>query len=62
MDIGIGVPSHELVPFGVDGVDLSDDVLEVGPGFGATARVLVDRTARLSVVELDPGYCERVRA
>ena len=53
---------YELVPFGVDGVDLGDDVLEIGPGFGATTRVLAERTARLSVLELDPAYCERLRA
>ena len=53
---------HELVPFGVDGVKLGDDVLEIGPGFGATTRVLAGQVDRLSVVELDPGYCERLRA
>jgi ubiquinone/menaquinone biosynthesis C-methylase UbiE len=53
---------HELVPFGVDGVDLGDDVLEIGPGFGATTRVLADRLGQLSVVELDPGYVRRLRA
>ena len=53
---------HELVPFGVDGVKLGDDVLEIGPGFGATTRVLAGQLERLSVVELDPGYCERLRA
>jgi phospholipid N-methyltransferase len=53
---------QELVPFGVAGVELGDDVLEVGPGFGATTRVLVERLARLSVLELDPRYCERLRA
>ncbi|MGN6869221.1 MAG: class I SAM-dependent methyltransferase [Solirubrobacteraceae bacterium] len=56
------VAEQELVPFGVDGVELGDDVLEIGPGFGATTRVLAERTARLSVLELDPGYCERLRA
>jgi ubiquinone/menaquinone biosynthesis C-methylase UbiE len=56
------VAEHELVPWGVKGVDLGDDVLEIGPGFGATTRVLADRLPRLSVVELDPGYCERLRA
>ena len=56
------VAEHELVPFGVHGVDLGDDVLEVGPGFGATTRVLAPRVDRLTVVELDPGYCERLRA
>ncbi len=53
---------HELVPFGVDGVDVGDDVLEIGPGFGATTRVLAERLPRLSVLELDPGYCRRLRA
>jgi ubiquinone/menaquinone biosynthesis C-methylase UbiE len=53
---------HELVPFGVDGIDLGDDVLEIGPGFGATTRVLAGRVSRLSVVELDPRYCERLRS
>jgi SAM-dependent methyltransferase len=53
---------HELVPWGVDGVDLGDDVLEVGPGFGATTRVLAPRLDRLSVLELDPAYCARLRA
>ncbi|MBV9920741.1 MAG: class I SAM-dependent methyltransferase [Pseudonocardia sp.] len=56
------VAENELVPFGVDGVELGDDVLEVGPGFGATTRVLAGRLPRLSVLELDPGYCERLRS
>jgi ubiquinone/menaquinone biosynthesis C-methylase UbiE len=53
---------RELVPWGLKGVELGDDVLEVGPGFGATTRVLADRLPRLSVLELDPGYCRRLRA
>src|SRR5438309_5742178 len=55
---------HALVPWGVKGVELGDEVLEIGPGFGATTRVLAERLAgvRLSVLELDPGYCERLRA
>ncbi len=53
---------HELVPWGTKGVDLGDDVLEIGPGFGVTTRVLAQRLDRLSVLELDPGYCERLRA
>lgn len=56
------VAEQELVPWGVKGLDLGDDVLEVGPGFGATTRVLAQRLDRLSVLELDPGYCERLRA
>jgi ubiquinone/menaquinone biosynthesis C-methylase UbiE len=53
---------RELVPWGLKGLELGDDVLEVGPGFGATTRVLTDRLGRLSVLELDPGYCRRLRA
>jgi ubiquinone/menaquinone biosynthesis C-methylase UbiE len=53
---------RELVPFGTDGVELGDDVLEVGPGFGATTRVLARKLPQLTVLELDPRYCQRLRA
>jgi ubiquinone/menaquinone biosynthesis C-methylase UbiE len=53
---------EELIPFGVGSVELGEDVLEIGPGFGATTRVLARRSGRLSVLELDPGYCERLRS
>ena len=53
---------RELVPWGVKGVELGDDVLEIGPGFGATTRVLAPRLERLTVLELDAGYCRRLRA
>ncbi|MGB9183819.1 MAG: class I SAM-dependent methyltransferase [Solirubrobacteraceae bacterium] len=53
---------HELIPWGLEGVELGDDVLELGPGFGATTRLLVDRVARLTVLELDERYCRRLRA
>jgi SAM-dependent methyltransferase len=52
----------ELLPWGLQGVELGDEVLEVGPGFGATTRVLSSRPGRLTVLELDRGYCERLRA
>ena len=51
----------ELIPWGVGKADLGDDVLEIGPGFGATTEVLARRPGRLSVLELDSGYCERLR-
>jgi ubiquinone/menaquinone biosynthesis C-methylase UbiE len=50
-----------LLPWGLAGVDLGDDVLEIGPGFGATTRVLARRSGSLTVVELSEGYCERLR-
>jgi len=52
---------RELLPWGLREVDLGDDVLEIGPGFGATSRVLVSRAERLTILELEPRYCERLR-
>ena len=51
---------RELVPWGLDGVELGERVLEIGPGFGATTRVLARRLGRLDVLELDRRYCERL--
>jgi ubiquinone/menaquinone biosynthesis C-methylase UbiE len=52
---------RKLLPWGLAGVDLGDDVLEIGPGFGATTRVLARRPGALTVVELSESYCERLR-
>jgi SAM-dependent methyltransferase len=51
----------ELLPWGLKGCELGDDVLEIGPGFGATTRVLARQLPKLTVLELDAGYCERLR-
>ena len=55
---------HDLIPWGLRDVELGDDVLEIGPGFGATTRLLVrERGARrLTVVELEERYCQKLRA
>ncbi|MQA98276.1 MAG: methyltransferase domain-containing protein [Streptosporangiales bacterium] len=45
----------QLLPWALNGVDLGDDVLEIGPGYGATTRVLIDRAPRLTAIELDPA-------
>jgi ubiquinone/menaquinone biosynthesis C-methylase UbiE len=52
---------HELLPWGLAGVELGEEVLEIGPGFGATTQVLADQASSLTVLELDAGYCERLR-
>jgi ubiquinone/menaquinone biosynthesis C-methylase UbiE len=52
---------RELLPWGLAGVDLGDEVLEIGPGFGATTRVLARRPGSLTVIELAKSYCERLR-
>lgn len=51
---------RELVPWCLDGVELGEDVLEVGPGFGATTRVLARRPGRLTALELEERYCHRL--
>jgi SAM-dependent methyltransferase len=50
---------EELVfPLALDGVDLGDDVLEIGPGPGFVTDTLKDRTARVTAVEIDPVLYE----
>ncbi len=51
---------RELVPWGLEGLSLGGQVLELGPGFGATTRVLVRQLGKLDVLELDRRYCERL--
>jgi ubiquinone/menaquinone biosynthesis C-methylase UbiE len=52
---------RELLPWGLADVELGENVLEIGPGFGATTRILARRPGKLSVVELDERYCTRLR-
>lgn len=42
--------------------DLGGDLLEVGPGPGATTEWLRHRVGRLTAVEIDPGAAELLRA
>src|SRR5437588_11443213 len=53
---------RELLPWGLKGCELGDDVLEIGPGFGATTRVLCAQLPKLTVVELEERYCRRLRS
>ncbi|MGW5747078.1 class I SAM-dependent methyltransferase [Amycolatopsis sp. NPDC003861] len=41
--------------------DLGDDVLEIGPGFGATTMVLLDVVPKLTVLEIDPASTSLLR-
>lgn len=52
---------RDLLPWGLSGLELGEEVLEIGPGFGATTAVLADRPGELTVLELEPRYCERLR-
>jgi SAM-dependent methyltransferase len=44
---------ESILPWTLDGVDLGDDVLEIGPGFAATTRLLARRPGRLTALEID---------
>jgi SAM-dependent methyltransferase len=52
---------ERLVPPALDGVELGDDVLEVGPGFGPATEVLAGRAARVTALEIDPELAARLR-
>ena len=43
----------ELLPWALQGVELGDDVLEIGPGPGVATDLLRGRTRRLTVLEVD---------
>jgi len=52
---------ERLLPWALDGVDLAGRVLEIGPGFGATTRILARRATGLTAVEIDPRLAARLR-
>src|SRR5689334_13110562 len=49
-----------VIPWALRGVELGADVLEIGPGFGATTRVLARSVAHLTAVEVDPASAARL--
>jgi len=51
-----------IIPWALGDRDLGDDVLEVGPGFGATTDVFRGRVAKLTAVEIDPGLAAALSA
>ena len=42
-----------ILPWALGDVDLGDDVIEIGPGYGATTDVLGESAPRLTAVEID---------
>ena len=53
---------QELLPWALRDLDLGDDVLEIGPGFGATTRVLARSAPALTALEVDHASAEGLRA
>ncbi|OBJ71892.1 class I SAM-dependent methyltransferase [Mycobacterium sp. 1274756.6] len=50
-----------LLPWALAGVELGPRTLEIGPGYGATTRVLVEQADDLTAVEVDKTMAERLR-
>jgi ubiquinone/menaquinone biosynthesis C-methylase UbiE len=49
---------RSVVPSAIGDVDLGDDVLEVGPGYGAATDVVSESVKALTAVEIDPKLVE----
>jgi len=56
------VVREEIIPWALGEVDLGDDVLEIGPGYGATTEVFAEMLPRITSVEIDPGLASRLQA
>ena len=50
-----------LLPWALGDVDLGDNVLEIGPGYGANIRVLIGRAPHYTAVEIDPPMADRLQ-
>lgn len=52
---------ESILPWTLDRLDLGTDVLEIGPGFAATTRVLADLPGALTTLEIDEPSARRLR-
>jgi ubiquinone/menaquinone biosynthesis C-methylase UbiE len=52
---------QKLVPWALRHVDLGEQTLEIGPGYGANLRALADKT-NLTAVEIDQQLADRLMA
>jgi SAM-dependent methyltransferase len=50
---------ERLLPDAIDGVELGDTVLELGPGPGLTTQALAPLTNQLTAIEIDPDLAQR---
>ncbi|UXA07078.1 methyltransferase domain-containing protein [Mycobacterium sp. SMC-2] len=53
--------ADQLLPWSLEGVELGARTLEIGPGYGATLRALLDRAASLTAVEVDAAMADHLR-
>lgn len=52
---------RQLLPWALTDVESGECTLEIGPGYGANLRVLVDKTPSLACVEIDEPMADRLR-
>jgi ubiquinone/menaquinone biosynthesis C-methylase UbiE len=52
---------EQILPWALGETDLGDDVLEVGPGYGACTDVLSQAVSKLTSVEIDPELAALLR-
>jgi SAM-dependent methyltransferase len=52
--------NERILPWALAGVELGNDVLEVGPGPGLTTDILRPRVPRLTAIEIDAALAERL--
>lgn len=52
---------YDILPWGLEGIPLDGDVLEFGPGYGASTAVLVGACGTLTIVESDPELASGLR-
>ena len=52
---------RRLMPWALADVDLGDNVLEIGPGYGANIRVLIDKAPHYTAVEIDTALADRLQ-
>jgi ubiquinone/menaquinone biosynthesis C-methylase UbiE len=50
-----------MIPWALRDLDLGDDVLEVGPGYGATTDVFSKLLPRLTSIEIDPDLAAQLQ-
>lgn len=50
-----------VLPWTLEGLDLGSNVVEIGPGYGATTDLLRVKVAHLTCVEVDEGLAQRLR-
>ncbi|MBI3652696.1 MAG: class I SAM-dependent methyltransferase [Acidobacteria bacterium] len=48
----------QIIPWALEGLELGDNVLEVGPGPGLTTDLLRQRLPRLTAIEIDPSLAD----